>query len=255
MVVGTPTFLAGYLQRSEPGDFATVRLLITGADTCPEALRQGFWEKHRVAVLEGYGTTETSPVVSVNAPERNRPGSVGRVLSNLELRFENWETGEPCDAGAIGKIFVKGPSVMPGYFDDFEANATRLRHGWYDTGDMGYLDRDGYLWLAGRLARFLKIGGEMVSLAQVEAVLQRAVPEGVQTAVVEVADAMRGSKIVAVVTEGVDQRATLAQIGGELPKIALPRQFVVVPELPKMPSGKIDYRALVEAVREVVERQ
>jgi acyl-[acyl-carrier-protein]-phospholipid O-acyltransferase / long-chain-fatty-acid--[acyl-carrier-protein] ligase len=254
MVVGTPTFLSGYLQRSEPGDFATVRLLITGADKCPEPLRQGFWEQHRIPILEGYGTTETSPVVSVNTPDRNRPGSVGRPLPNLSLRFEHWETGAPCGPNEVGKIFVQGPSVTPGYFDDFEATATRLRHGWYDTGDMGYVDEDGYLWLAGRLARFLKIGGEMVSLVQVEAALQRAVPPGVVAAAVEVADALRGSKIVAVVTEGVDQRAVLAEIGGELPKLALPRQFVVVPELPKMPSGKIDYRGLVNLVRELVQK-
>ncbi|MCX6550107.1 MAG: AMP-binding protein [Acidobacteria bacterium] len=254
MVIGTPTFLAGYLQRSEPGDFATVWLLITGADKCPESLRRGYWEKHHIAPLEGYGTTETSPVISVNAPERNRPGSVGRVLPGVEVRLENWESGDPCGANEIGKIFVKGPSVMAGYFDDFEATAMRMRHGWYDTGDMGYLDQDGYLWHVGRLARFLKIGGEMVSLVQVEDVLERAMPPGVACAVVEVADAVRGAKIVAVVTEGVDQRAVLAQMGGELPKLALPRQFVVVPELPKMPSGKLDYRNLIETVRELVQR-
>jgi acyl-[acyl-carrier-protein]-phospholipid O-acyltransferase / long-chain-fatty-acid--[acyl-carrier-protein] ligase len=254
MVIGTPAFLAGYLQKSEPGDFDSVRLLITGADKCPESLRHQFWEKHRVALLEGYGTTETSPVISVNSPSHNRPGSVGRVLPNLEVRLEHWDTGEACPTGAIGKILVKGPSVMSGYFDDFEATAMRLHRGWYDTQDMGYMDADGYLWHVGRLARFLKVGGEMVSLPQVEDILQRALPPGVDGVVVEAPDAARGARVVAVVTEGVDEREVLRQMGGDLPNIALPKQFVVVPELPKMPSGKIDYRSLTETVRELVHR-
>jgi acyl-[acyl-carrier-protein]-phospholipid O-acyltransferase/long-chain-fatty-acid--[acyl-carrier-protein] ligase len=254
MVIGTPVFLAGYLQRSEPGDFDSVRLLLTGADKCPESLRHGFWEKHRIALLEGYGTTETSPVISVNSPPHNRPGSVGRVLPNLEVRLVHWDTGDACPVGTIGKILVKGPSVMNGYFDDFEATAMRLHLGWYDTQDMGYRDADGYLWHVGRLARFLKVGGEMVSLVQVEDILQRALPPGVDGVIVETPDASRGARIVAVVTEGVDDREVLRQMGGELSNVALPRQFVVVPELPKMPSGKIDYRSLTETVRELVHR-
>ena len=176
MMVGTPTFLAGYLQKSEPGDFATVRLLITGADKCPESLRAGYLERHGKVLLEGYGTTETSPVISVNTPGDNRPGSVGKALPNVEVRMEHYETGESCRVNEIGKILVKGDSVMSAYFDDFEATAQHLHHGWYDTGDMGYRDEDGYLWHVGRLGRFLKVGGEMVSLVQVEDALQRALP-------------------------------------------------------------------------------
>jgi acyl-[acyl-carrier-protein]-phospholipid O-acyltransferase/long-chain-fatty-acid--[acyl-carrier-protein] ligase len=253
MMVGTPAFLAGYLQKSEPRDFASVRLLITGADKCPESLRRLYLDKHRVALLEGYGATETSPVISVNSPGHNRPGSVGRVLPNIQVRMEHYETGDECRVGEIGKILVKGDSVMAAYFDDFEATALRMRRGWFDTGDMGYMDEDGYLWHVGRLTRFLKIGGEMVSLVQVEDVLERALPAEVSCAVVEVPDALRGSKIVAAVTGRVDERAVLKQMGAELSRIALPRQFVVVPELPKMPSGKIDYRALTDAVQDVVQ--
>ena len=252
MMMGTPTFLWGYLQKSEPGDFRSVRLLITGADRCPEPLRRGYWEQHQVALIEGYGTTETSPVISVNAPEKNRPGSVGRILPNVEVRIEHFETGEACGSNQVGKVLVKGDSVMSGYFDDFEATALRMRHGWYDTGDMGYVDDDGYLWHAGRLGRFVKIGGEMVSLGQVQDVLERMLPEGVGAAIVDVADVVRGSRIVAVVTEGVDERDLLRRMGGELPRIAVPSRFVVVPEIPRMSSGKIDYRTLTDAVRQLV---
>jgi acyl-[acyl-carrier-protein]-phospholipid O-acyltransferase / long-chain-fatty-acid--[acyl-carrier-protein] ligase len=253
MMVGTPTFLAGYLQKGEAGDFETVRLLITGADKCPEALRQGFLERHGRVLLEGYGTTETSPVISVNTPEHNRPGSVGRALPNVQVRMEHYETGEACAVGEIGKILVKGDSVMPAYYDDFEATALHLRHGWYDTGDMGFMDGDGYLWHVGRLGRFLKVGGEMVSLVQVEDVLQRALPESVECAVVEIPDAKRGAKIVAAVTAPVDERAALAALGEKLARIALPKQFVVLPFLPKMASGKVDYRALTEVVRDAAQ--
>jgi acyl-[acyl-carrier-protein]-phospholipid O-acyltransferase/long-chain-fatty-acid--[acyl-carrier-protein] ligase len=166
--------------------------------------------------------------------------------------MEHYETGEPCKVGEIGKIIVKGPSVMKSYFDDFEATAQRMRQGMYDTGDMGYMDADGYLWHVGRLGRFLKVGGEMVSLVQVEDVLERALPPGVSCAVVEVPDATRGSRVVAVVTEGVDERAVLAEMGGALARIALPKAFLVIPELPRMPSGKTDYRSLTETVREML---
>lgn len=254
MVVGTPTFLAGYLQKSDPGDFSHVRLLVTGADKCPEWLHRGFKEKHGVDLLEGYGTTETSPVISVNTPACNRPGSVGKVLPNLKIRMEHYETGEECGCNEIGKILVKGDSVMRSYFDDFEATSLRLRHGWYDTGDMGYMDGDGYLWHVGRLGRFLKVGGEMVSLVQVEDVLQKALPAGTSCAVVEVPDALRGSKIVAAVTEAVNARKLLSGIGSNLPRIAMPAQFVVIPDLPKMPSGKIDYRTLTEMVRDLIQK-
>jgi len=252
MVVGTPVFLSGYLQKSEPGDFETVRLLVTGADKCPEGLRRGFWERHQKALLEGYGTTETSPVIAVNSPDHNRPGSVGQVLPNIQIRMEHYETGEPCGVRAIGKILVKGESVIKAYYDDFEATSFRMRHGWYDTGDMGYMDEDGYLWHVGRLGRFLKVAGEMVSLVQVEDVLERLLPPGVQGAAVEVPDASRGSRVVAAITQEVDERATLSAMTESLPRIALPKAFVVVPELPRMPSGKTDYRVLTSTVRDIL---
>jgi acyl-[acyl-carrier-protein]-phospholipid O-acyltransferase/long-chain-fatty-acid--[acyl-carrier-protein] ligase len=167
--------------------------------------------------------------------------------------MEHYETGEACGVGEIGKILVRGDSVMSAYFDDFEATALHMRHGWYDTGDMGYRDEDGYLWHVGRLGRFLKVGGEMVSLVQVEDALQRALPEAVECGVVEVPDAVRGARIVAAVTQNVDEKAATAKLAGSLPRIALPRQFIVLPFLPKMPSGKVDYRALTELVRDTVQ--
>jgi len=178
IMVGTPSFFWGYLQKSEPGDFKTLRLMVAGADKCPDSLREGYLKKHGVTLLEGYGATETSPVISVNSQEYNRPGSTGKVIPNVQVRIENFETGEECKAGEVGKIMVKGDSVMKGYYDDPELTAEVLVEGWYNTGDMGYLDEDGYLWHAGRFKRFAKVGGEMVSLVRVENVLEKLLPEG-----------------------------------------------------------------------------
>jgi acyl-[acyl-carrier-protein]-phospholipid O-acyltransferase/long-chain-fatty-acid--[acyl-carrier-protein] ligase len=252
-VTGTPTFFWGYLRASKPGDFATARILLSGADKCPDALRKGFMEKHGKVLLEAYGTTETSPAITVNTLEFNRPGSVGRPIEGVQVRLENYETGEPCAVGDIGKILVKGDNVMKGYFDDFEQTSLSIRHGWYDTGDMGYLDADGYLWHVGRLKRFLKVGGEMVSLIKVEDILEKLLPPDVECCVVEVPDALRGAKIVAAVTRPIDDKAMLKQMAEHLPNISLPSKFVVVPEMPKTGSGKIDFRTITDKVRDIVQ--
>ena len=253
LICGTPTFFWGYLRSSKPGDFASGRILLTGADKCPDALRQGFLERHSKVLLEAYGTTETSPAITVNTPEFNRPGSVGRPIEGVQVRLEHYETGETCKVGEIGKILVKGDNVMKGYFDDFEQTSLSIRHGWYDTGDMGYLDADGYLWHVGRLKRFLKVGGEMVSLIRVEDVLEKILPSDIECCVVEVPDAVRGAKIVAAVTKPIDEKTTLKKMSEQLPNIAVPSKFVVLPEMPKTGSGKIDFRTITDRVRDVLQ--
>lgn len=252
LVAGTPSFFFGYLQKSQPGDFASARILLAGADKCPDALRKGFLEKHGKVLLKAYGATETSPAISVNTPENNRPGSVGRVIPGVEVRVENYETGEPCKVGEIGKILVKGPNVMKGYFDDFEQTSLAIRHGYYDTGDMGWMDADGYLWHVGRLKRFMKVGGEMISLPKVEDVLERFLPPETSCCVVEIPDHLRGARIVAAVTRRLDERDVLRKMAEHLPNIALPKHFVVIEELPKMGSGKIDFRKVTELVRDII---
>ena len=255
IVTGTPTFFWNYLRASKPGDFGSCRIMLTGADKCPDALREGFISKHAKVLLEAYGTTETSPGITVNTPEFNRPGSVGRPLDGVQIRVEHYETGEECATGEIGKILVKGDNVMKGYFDDFEQTSLSIRHGWYDTGDMGYVDADGYLWHVGRLKRFLKIGGEMVSLIRVENVLEKYLPPDIECCVVEVPDALRGARIVAAVTRSVDEKTLMKLISSELPNISLPDRFVVLPEMAKMASGKIDFRSITETVRDIVQER
>ena len=252
IMAGTPTFFWGYARNSSPGDFASVRIMLSGADKCPDALRAAFLQKHGKTLLEAYGTTETSPGITVNTPEYNRPGSTGRPLDGVQIRVENYESGEGCAVGEIGKILVKGDNVMKGYFDDFEQTSLSIRHGWYDTGDMGFMDADGYLWHVGRLKRFLKIGGEMVSLVKVEDILEKLLPTDVECCVVEIPDPLRGARIVAAVTQQVDEKAILSKMAEQLPKIALPSRFVVIPEMPKHGSGKIDFRTITEMARDIV---
>ncbi len=252
LMAGTPTFYWGYVRNSAPGDFESVRIMISGADKCPEALRTAFLKKQHKTLLEAYGTTETSPGITVNTLSHNRPGSTGKPLDGVQIRVENYETGEGCAVEEIGKILVKGDNVMKGYFDDFEQTSLSIRHGWYDTGDMGYMDADGYLWHVGRLKRFLKIGGEMVSLVKVEDVLEKLLPPDVECCVVEIPDSLRGARVVAAVTQQVDEKALLKEMAEQLPKIALPSRFVVISEMPKHGSGKIDFRSITDMARDII---
>jgi acyl-[acyl-carrier-protein]-phospholipid O-acyltransferase/long-chain-fatty-acid--[acyl-carrier-protein] ligase len=248
IMAATPAFLAGYLKKSEPGDFASLRLVVSGADRCPESLREGFLHKHNIPLIEGYGATETSPVVSANCHEQNRPGSVGKPIEGVSVKIEHYETGRPCTTGEVGRIMVKGDLVMKGYLDDYEETSMRIRSGWYDTGDLGYLDADGFLWISGRLRRFVKIGGEMVSLVQIEFALEQLLPDGIVCCVVDVPDPKKGARIVAALTDSIDEKQILRELAKHLPPIAMPKEFIVLQEMPKMGSGKIDFRGVGEVV-------
>jgi acyl-[acyl-carrier-protein]-phospholipid O-acyltransferase/long-chain-fatty-acid--[acyl-carrier-protein] ligase len=252
LMVGTPSFFWGYLRKSEPGDFASLRLALCGADKCPDALREGFMEKHNLVLYEAYGTTETAPGISGNAEGMNKPGSVGLPFDGVQVRIEHYETGEECAVEENGKILVKGDLVMKGYFNDFEETSLHIRRGWYDTGDMGNLDEDGYLWHVGRLKRFVKIGGEMVSLIRVENALEKYLPEDVLCCVVDVPDAIKGARIVAAVTTPIEDKKILKKMAADLPKIALPKIFTVIEEFPKMGSGKIDFRHVTLMVQQIL---
>lgn len=249
LMVGTPIFFMGYLRKSRRGDFDSIRISVTGADKTPDWLREEFMKKHGITVYEGYGCTETSPVISLNMGVNNRPGSIGKPFPSVKVKIADINTGETLSAGKEGKILVKGDLVMKGYFDDLEETSLRIKDGWYDTGDMGMFDEDGFLWHRGRLKRFVKIGGEMVSLVKVESVLTELLPTDVDCCVVEVPDFLKGAKIVATVTQTIDEKRTLTEMAKRLSPIEIPKQFLVIPDLPKMGSGKIDFRSVTEMVK------
>ncbi|RKY78344.1 bifunctional acyl-ACP--phospholipid O-acyltransferase/long-chain-fatty-acid--ACP ligase, partial [candidate division KSB1 bacterium] len=216
----------------------------------PDKLRAGYMEKHGKILLEGYGTTETSPVVSANTPEANKPGSIGPIFPSVKVKIVDINTDKELPPGKEGKILVKGPNVMKGYYDDIEETSLRIKDGWYDTGDMGLIDEDGFLWHKGRLKRFVKIGGEMVSMVRTEGVLQKILPNEVDCCVVDVPDSRKGAKLVAAVTKEVDTKEVIKEMSKDLPAIAIPAQFIVFDELPKMGSGKIDFRTITDMVKQ-----
>jgi len=255
LMVGTPSFYWGYLRKSEPGDFDSLRLMLCGADKCPDALRDAFIEKHNIVLYEAYGVTETSPGISGNAEGLIKSGSVGLPFKDVQVKIIHFQTSDEVGVGENGKILVKGDLVMKGYFNDFEETSMHMRQGWYDTGDMGHLDEDGYLWHVGRLKRFVKIGGEMVSLIRVENILEKYLPDDVLCCVVDVPDSIKGARIVAAVTAEVDKKKILKKMADDLPKIAMPKIFKVIEDFPKMGSGKIDFRTITDMVREQIERK
>jgi acyl-[acyl-carrier-protein]-phospholipid O-acyltransferase/long-chain-fatty-acid--[acyl-carrier-protein] ligase len=255
LMLGTPVFFMGYLRKSEAGELESVRIAVAGADKTPDWLREGYMEKHNITLFEGYGCTETSPVVSLNMGENNRPGSIGLPLPSVKVKIADIDTGDTLPTGEEGKILVKGNLIMKGYFDDIEETSLRIKDGWYDTGDMGMMDEDGYVWHRGRLKRFVKIGGEMVSLVKVESVLTDHLPHDVDCCVVEVPDFLKGAKVVATVTKPVDEKKILKKLAEELVPIALPKQFIVMEELPKMGSGKVDFRTVTENVKALLAKE
>jgi len=251
IMAGTPSFFYGYLQRSEPGDFSSIRFAFAGADKLPKKIYDGFQSKHGIKVYEGYGATETSPVISVNTPDHHKLGSIGKPIPNVKVKIVDIDTGLEVGVGHEGKVLVKGDNVMVGYLDDLEETLLRIRDGWYDTGDIGMYDEDGFLWHKGRLKRFVKVGGEMVSLVKVEDVLSRLLPEDVICCVVDVPNVTKGADVVAAVANGnFDMHKVLKELKKELPAIAIPKQFYVIDNIPMMASGKVNFREVEKICRE-----
>jgi acyl-[acyl-carrier-protein]-phospholipid O-acyltransferase / long-chain-fatty-acid--[acyl-carrier-protein] ligase len=244
IITATPTFLRGYCQKSEPGDFKSLRIIMAGGDKLTRYIKDSFWDKHSLEVLEGYGTTETSPVISVNTSEKNKFGSIGQPLPGVEVKIIDMETEQELPFGKEGKIYVRGRSVMKGYFDDLEETSLHIHNGWYDTGDIGILDKDGFLWHKGRLKRFVKIGGEMISLATIESAVEKYIGEDQQCCAVEIPHITKGAEIIVAMTSEISDRDIKKKLSSELPPIAIPKKFIYFKELPIMGNGKVNFRAV-----------
>jgi acyl-[acyl-carrier-protein]-phospholipid O-acyltransferase/long-chain-fatty-acid--[acyl-carrier-protein] ligase len=248
LMFGTPTFLNGYARKAHPYDFRSVRLLVAGAEKLQTATFDLYARKFGVRVLEGYGATECSPVICLNSLLEPRPGSVGRLLPGIEARLEPMP-GVP----EGGRLLVRGPNIMQGYLNP-EANARfRELQGWYDTGDIVRFDEDGFGYVLGRLKRFAKISGEMVSLTAVEDALAGAFPDfglRCQIAVVALPDEDKGERLIAVTNEPqltTDAvRAVLKNRG--FSNLCIPRELRVVREIPKLGTGKVNHRELFESL-------
>jgi long-chain-fatty-acid--[acyl-carrier-protein] ligase len=250
VLLGTPTFVHYILERATPGSLASLRLVVVGAEKCPPALFERCREAAPEAtVVEGYGITECAPVVSVNPPSTPKPGSIGKPLPGVDVRVVDLEGAGVLPAGRMGMIQVSGPTVFPGYLGHDGSSPFVEDEGkrWYVTGDLGELDGDGYLWFRGRLKRFLKAGGEMISLPALEEPFARLYPptrDGPRVAV-EGVEHDRGRWIVLFMTEPLDLRdanALLLQEGfhGVMRLDEVRR----VERIPVLGTGKTDYKQL-----------
>lgn len=243
------TFLAGYAKHAHPYDFYSVRLVFAGAEKLMPETRKAWSDKFGIRVLEGYGVTEASPALAVNTPMHCRHGSVGRLLPGIQYKLEPVEGIE-----AGGRLHVKGPNIMQGYLLPAEpGKLVPPPAGWHDTGDVVEVDAEGYVFIKGRVKRFAKIGGEMVSLTAAEEMAHRLWPDNLHAAI-SLPDPHKGERIV-LVTDRIDaERAQLLEHARKEghSELQIPRTVRVLNPLPML-GVKIDYqgvRAWLEKVEE-----
>jgi len=245
VLFGTSTFLANYAKFAHPYDFFRLRYVVAGAEKLSEAVRGLWFEKFGIRILEGYGATETAPVLAVNTPMAYRTGTVGQLLPSIEHRLvpvPGIEHG--------GMLHVRGPNLMSGYYrfdapGRLQPPSSEAGAGWYETGDIVSIDADGFVSIVGRLKRFAKIAGEMVSLEVVEKVAAAASPGQMHGASAQ-PDGARGEAIVLFSTDPALSRERLADAarGLGVPELAVPRKVQFLEALPLLGTGKVDYVSL-----------
>jgi acyl-[acyl-carrier-protein]-phospholipid O-acyltransferase/long-chain-fatty-acid--[acyl-carrier-protein] ligase len=257
LLVTTPTFLRGYLKRTEPKQFASIKLLVAGAEKLPRELAEAFEEKFGKHVLEGYGLTETAPVVSTNLPDpapsrpndtiqpSDRVGSVGKLLPGQAAQIRDAETNELLSPHQLGMLWLKGPNVFEGYLSEPARTAEVLHDGWFKTGDLGRFDEDGFLYIEGRLSRFSKIAGEMVPHETIEAKIIEAFGAKSEdervAAIVGVPDQTKGEALVLLTVRELSMEAVRERLlAAGLPNLWIPRTIKRVEKIPILGTGKLD---------------
>ncbi len=244
-IVSTDTFLGGYARSAEPGQLSTLRFAVAGAERVKQPTRD-LWANSGSVLLEGYGVTETSPVLAVNTPDDNRDGTVGRLLPGIEARLDD------VPGLSEGKrLFIRGPNVMAGYmFADKPGVVVPPQGGWHDTGDIVTIE-DGFVRICGRAKRFAKLGGEMVSLGAIET-LACGLWDDAQHVVLSFPDPRKGEQLLLVTDKAAankDELLAYARKEG-FPELWVPKSILVVPEVPLLASGKVDLQATTEMARQ-----
>lgn len=238
ILLSTDTFISQYARAGDQGDLNSLRLAVCGAERLRDETRALLRRKYAIELLEGYGVTEAAPVVAANQPGANRPGTVGKLMAGMEYRLDPVE-GIP----NAGRLFVRGPNVMLGYIrSDNPGAIVPPEGGWHDTGDIVSIDDEGFIAIKGRLKRFAKVGGEIVSLAVVESCASALWPE-FSHAAVAVRDHRKGEQVVLVTTNPEARRIDLVGWAHNhgVPEIAVPRRIVCTDSVPVLGTGKTDY--------------
>ncbi|MBN2866859.1 MAG: AMP-binding protein [Thiotrichales bacterium] len=238
VLFGTDTFFSGYAKKAQPYDFYSIRALVAGAEKLRPETRRLYADKFHVPIYEGYGVTETSPVLSVNTPTSFKTGTVGQFVPGVEYRLE----AVPGITDG-GRLFVKGPNIMKGYLmPDQPGILQPPKDAWHDTGDIVDVDSEGFVSIKGRAKRFAKIGGEMISLTAVESYINNASPEG-HHVVVAVADERKGEQLILVTNDESLSRQTVkdAAKAAEVAEIMIPRTVILVEKIPVLGTGKTNY--------------
>ena len=265
MYMTTPTFLQAFTRKADPEQLQSLRYCLTGSEKLKRAIGEAFEEKFGLTPLEGYGTTECAPIVSVNVPNvtidgvrqvGHKAGSIGQPVPGVAVKIADLDTGEALPPGESGRLLVKGPNIMLGYLGQPDLTAEVLRDGWYDTGDMGFIDRDGFVTITDRIARFSKVGGEMVPHIGVEErlleLLDTIEPVLVVTAVNHES---KGEQLVVLHTDAVDVAALQERVAGcDLPNLWKPnrRNYIPVEEIPILGSGKLDLKRVRKLAEELM---
>jgi acyl-[acyl-carrier-protein]-phospholipid O-acyltransferase/long-chain-fatty-acid--[acyl-carrier-protein] ligase len=254
LLFATPTFLANYVRKAEPGDFESLRFVVVGAEKLNENMADAFEARFGIRPVEGYGATELSPVVSLNLPDvtlggvhqtGNKPGAVGHPMPGVAVRVVNIDSGELLPPDSEGLLLVKGPNVMLGYLHHEKETAEVIRDRWFHTGDIAKVDEEGFITLGGRLSRFSKIAGEMVPHGSVEQVYLDGLGTAEQlVAVTGMPDPHKGEQLVVLYVEQAGDADKLHKIISEssLPNIFKPRRdnYIKIESMPVLGSGKLD---------------
>ncbi|WP_420336915.1 acyl-[ACP]--phospholipid O-acyltransferase [Roseibium sp.] len=245
ILFGTDTFLNGYARVAHAYDFRSLRYCFAGAEPVKKSTRQIYMDRFGVRVLEGYGVTETAPVIALNTPMFSKPGTVGKLMPGMEARLEPVPGVEEG-----GRLLVSGPNVMVGYLKADKPGVIQpLTDGWHDTGDIVAIDEEGYITIKGRAKRFAKIGGEMVSLAAVEAIAAQVWPDNL-SAVAAVKDPRKGEKLVLITdcTEATRDDFLKAAKARGAQDLMIPAEVRTVDKVPLLGTGKIDFAGVTRLV-------
>jgi long-chain acyl-CoA synthetase len=252
IVFGVPAMYGAvaHLKNAAPDDFKSIYAMLSGGDALPATLREGFKARFGVPLYEGYGLSETSPVVAINTPQVNRAGSVGKLVPGAQAKIID-DNGKPLGPNQEGEVWLKGPMVMKGYHNlPNETAASLTADGFFKTGDLGKLDDDGFLYITGRKKDLIIVGGEKAVPREIEDALARH-PAVAEAAVVGKNDPSRGQVVVAFCTLKPGQTATADQLrtfarDQALATFKVPREVYIVEELPRSPTGKVLKRVLAE---------